>query len=473
MVPPKKKTTTKMDLNSFLNDDTFGSSWAEEDVDLDKINIPIENVQANTIPLDQLASNRRPGYSGNTGGFGSSSKMSRLDPALNGAPNMGGGSRRDRTEYPIPEYPPFRAIVNNIPWDISEEGMTAWIEDGLQKQGAVVELELPKTFTEPIRLKGMAFVTLKTREDLVKVLSFNASSLNERTVYVSVAAPRKDFGSSRSDLDWGAARGSNFATGQTSIRSDLDWGAARGSNFNDSGPRRERREEANLDWSAARGSHFNESSAPRRERREEPNLDWSAARGSNFNDSAPRRERREEPNLDWSAARGSNFSDSTPRRERREEANLDWSAARGSHFNESSAPRERREKKEEPNLDWGAARGSNFTESSRERRDFKPKKQEPELDWAAARNSTVKSTDRKSSYSRKSTSEEKTTTDQPKIQSSSFAALSIEDDDDDEEEENANTSNKNTDETTKLERKAAKLTASDDSAEGWEVAGKK
>ena len=49
MAPPKK--TVKMDLNSFLQDDTFGSSWAEEDVDLNKITIPIESLKANTIPL--------------------------------------------------------------------------------------------------------------------------------------------------------------------------------------------------------------------------------------------------------------------------------------------------------------------------------------------------------------------------------------------------------------------------------------
>ena len=45
MAPPKK-TVKKMDLTSFLNDDTFGSSWAEEDVDLNKITIPIETANA-------------------------------------------------------------------------------------------------------------------------------------------------------------------------------------------------------------------------------------------------------------------------------------------------------------------------------------------------------------------------------------------------------------------------------------------
>lgn len=54
MAPPKK-TVKKMDLTSFLNDDTFGSSWAEEDVDLNKITIPIETANANTIPLSELA----------------------------------------------------------------------------------------------------------------------------------------------------------------------------------------------------------------------------------------------------------------------------------------------------------------------------------------------------------------------------------------------------------------------------------
>ncbi|CAI4860693.1 BFH_collapsed_G0057640.mRNA.1.CDS.1 [Saccharomyces cerevisiae] len=324
MAPPKK-TVKKMDLTSFLNDDTFGSSWAEEDVDLNKITIPIETANANTIPLSELAHAKNNSNNTRSGGFGGSfGGRSRLDPAL------GGGSSDRREEYPVPDAPPYRAVINNIPWDITPEGVQAWVEDGLVKPEAVEEVVLPKNLRDPTRLKGNAFVTLKERADLVAVLKFNGTKLNERTVYVSVAAPRRGGGA---DVDWSSARGSNFQGDGREDAPDLDWGAARGSNFR--GPRRER-EEVDIDWTAARGSNFQGSSRPPRREREEVDIDWSAARGSNFQGSSrpPRRER-EEPDIDWSAARGSNFQSSSrpPRREReKEEPALDWGAARGAQF---------------------------------------------------------------------------------------------------------------------------------------------
>ncbi|QID83119.1 Eukaryotic translation initiation factor 4B [Saccharomyces pastorianus] len=174
MAPPKK-TVKKMDLTSFLNDDTFGSSWAEEDVDLNKITIPIETANANTIPLSELAHAKITATT--------------CTPA--------------KREYPVPDAPPYRAVINNIPWDISSEGVQAWVEDGLVKPEAVEEVVLPKNLRDPTRLKGNAFITLKEKEDLVAVLKFNGTKLNERTVYVSVAAPRRMGGD---DVDWSSAR---------------------------------------------------------------------------------------------------------------------------------------------------------------------------------------------------------------------------------------------------------------------------
>ena len=275
MVPPKK--TVKMDLNSFLNDDTFGSSWAEDEVDLNKINIPIENTSANTIPLEDIAAAKKAGA---MGGMGMGGGRSRLDPAL------GGGAKSfEREEYPVPNAPPYRAIINNIPWDISPEGVQAWVEDGLGKEGAVEEVSLPKSIKDPTRLKGIAFITLKEREDLVKALTFNSTKLNERTVYVSVAAPRREgFRSGGDDFDWGSARGSGFQASRE--EPNLDWGAARGSGFQGSRDREDRpkSEAPILDWSAARGSGF-QASRQREDRpkREEPSLDWGAARGAQFN----------------------------------------------------------------------------------------------------------------------------------------------------------------------------------------------
>ncbi|CAI4971693.1 CRE_HP_G0051180.mRNA.1.CDS.1 [Saccharomyces cerevisiae] len=410
MAPPKK-TVKKMDLTSFLNDDTFGSSWAEEDVDLNKITIPIETANANTIPLSELAHAKNNSNNTRSGGFGGSfGGRSRLDPAL------GGGSSDRREEYPVPDAPPYRAVINNIPWDITPEGVQAWVEDGLVKPEAVEEVVLPKNLRDPTRLKGNAFVTLKERVDLVAVLKFNGTKLNERTVYVSVAAPRRGGGA---DVDWSSARGSNFQGDGREDAPDLDWGAARGSNFR--GPRRER-EEVDIDWTAARGSNFQGSSRPPRREREEVDIDWSAARGSNFQGS------------------------SRPPRREREEPDIDWSAARGSNFQSSSRPPRREREKEEPALDWGAARGAQFG---------KPQQT-------------------KNTYKDRSLTNKKTTDEQPKIQKSVYDVLRTEDDDEDEEAEKQNgdaKENKVDAAVEKLQDKTAQLTVED--GDDWEVVGKK
>lgn len=421
MVPPKR--AAKMDLNSFLNDDTFGSAWEEADVDLNKISIPIETTKANTIPLEELAAAKGGSNQNFKGG-------SRLDPAL------GGGRTFERTEYPVPDHPPYRAIINNIPWDISPEGVQAWVEDGLQKPGAVEEADLPRSIKDPTRLKGIAFVTLKEREDLVQTLTFNATKLNDRTVYVSVAAPRRD------GFDWGGARGSNYQSSGDFGSADLDWGAARGSQFKGTRPPRE---EANLDWGAARGSQFR---GPKPER-EEADIDWGAARGSQFRSPKPQRE---EPNLDWGAVRGSQY----------QSMRSDSGRKGGRTFFEHEDA-----KKDNDDLDWGSIR-------NKAARDSKPAKESgPELDWGSARGAQfAKKTPGTSgsAHLRKQISEKDHVDDKPKIQASRFGVLSTEDD---EEEESTEKEDHNEETVTQLEKETQKLNVDEKGDDDWNVVGKK
>lgn len=440
MAPPKNKTV-KMDLNSFLNDESFQSSWAADDVDVTKINIPIENASANTIPLEELAAankaaaaGRRRGPGGDAG-FGTWTGRSLMDPALSGNAEP----RRFREEYPVPDHPPYRAIINNIPWDITPEGVQAWVEDGLNKPGAVEDLELPKSFNDPSRLKGMAFVTFKEREDLVQALTFSGTRLNERTVYVSVAAPRR------------GGSGGGFGG------SDIDWSAARGSNFQASRPPRERRDEPELEWGAARGSNF-QASRPPRERREEPELDWDSARGSHFKSSRPPRERKEEQPIDWSSARGSNFHAANSGED---DSNYN------NNNNRSGAPRRPRSK--EPELDWGSARGARFGKNNNNE------------------SATTSSGGFSGRYNRRALQEEKPTEDnQPKVQASSFEVLRTEDDDDDDSEDNSDEEQTAKDQendgkadgkpesssnVSQVQQRVADLSIDDGS--DWEVVGKK
>ncbi|SCU89522.1 LAFA_0E18756g1_1 [Lachancea sp. 'fantastica'] len=432
MAPPKK--SVKMDLNSFLNDESFGESWAEEEVDLEKINIPTQSTRMGA----------KPGLDSFGGGFGGG-KGSRLDPAL-------GNEKTDRVQYDIPNYPPYRAVINNLPWDVSEEGIKAWVEDGLNRPGAVEDLAAPKDYNEPSRLKGFAFVTLCDREALEAALKFNATKLNERTVYVSVAAPNK-----------GGFRGGDRGF------DDMDWGAARGSAFQGSS----RREEVDIDWSSARGSGF-QGSTDRRPRAEEPNLDWGVARGSGFQASSERRPR-EEVNLDWGVARGSGFQASSERKPRAEEPNLDWGSARGSGY---QLPKDRKPRREEPDLDWGSARGTAFHE--RPARTERKSRPEPELNWDGARGSNFGQSRSNSRQTGAKPTAKNTTTNKaqegPKIQKSAYDVLSTEDDDEEEEEQTEATSApKASEKDTSVEdvtKSTAELSVAGDEDQEWETVGK-
>ncbi|SCU94044.1 LANO_0E05512g1_1 [Lachancea nothofagi CBS 11611] len=412
MVPPKK--SVKMDLNSFLNDESFGESWAEEEVDLEKINIPSQTSKlGGNAGMDSFS-----GSSGLGGGKGS-----RLDPAL-------ASERTERIQYDIPNYPPYRAVINNLPWDVEEEGIKAWVEDGLNRPGAVEEVAAPRDFNEPSRLKGFAFITLCDREALEASLRFNATKLNERMVYVSVAAPNK-----------GGFRGGDRMGGGFD---DMDWGAARGSAFQGS----TRRDEPDLDWGAMRGSGFH-ASADRGPRREEPDLDWGAMRGSGFHASADRGPRREEPDLDWGAMRGSGFQASAERKPRREEPELDWGAMRGSNFQERPARTERKPRNE-PEMDWSGARGSKFGQP---RSNAKPAPHKPSAKSPPAA----------------------VAQEPPKIQKSAYDVLSTEDEEE-ETSEAASAPKAATDkdsEVAELEQSAAKLSVADDNDQEWETVGKK
>lgn len=441
MVPPKK--AVKMDLNSFLNDETFNSSWAEEEVDLNKITIPIEKVNPNQVPLEEIAAKNRVGGGSSFGGsaFGGSAggrPGAHLDPAL----DPGKGAQRE--EYPVPKSPPYRAIINNIPWNISPEGVKAWCEDGLMKQDAVEHVDLPVSVKDPTRLKGIAFVTFKEREDLVKALTFNATMLNDRTVYVSVAAPRSNYGFGGSDMDWGMAKGAAFADGEDPV--DIDWGMARGSNFKASAG------DVDVNWGAARGSNF-KAPPP------EVDIDWTAARGSGF-----KGEPKPEIEVDWSNVRRGSAMAPPPSEHARHDRD------HGRH------DRDHAPDSEDVNLDWSAARGAKYVPRRRDaaRKPEAAKKDEPELDWGAVRTGDKPKPRRYKSSELKNSKPVKE--EEPRIKKSAFDVLRTEGEDEEDEEdvkENklSNNEKNSSDAVDKVVNQTAKLNIEDDA--NWETVGKK
>ncbi|CUM45255.1 uncharacterized protein AC631_02516 [Debaryomyces fabryi] len=416
---PKK--SVKMDLGSFLTDNSIGGSWADEEVDMSSIGVPITGSQAST-------SVRREGTYQPQGGFRDNEE------------------RRERKEFPIPDQPPYRARVANLPWDVEEQDLGRFFEDRMQVQDAISDIKLPVDNMTG-KLKGFGFVTFAERALLEEALNLNMADLNGRKIFVNVAAPQR---ADVFDMDWRSARSGPMEGGRPPREEvEIDWSSARSSgglppreNRGDRGERRPRREEPEIDWSSARSS----GGLPPRENRGE-----RGERG----ERSERRPRREEPDLDWGAVRSS--AGTLPPREK---------SGRGERS-------ERRPKKDEPEFDWSAARSSVSTLPPRERsaRTERPdRKQEPALDWKRGQALDSRSNSKTSKANKKVDNEKKD--NQPKPQKSSFDVLTVESDDEETQPEKEVEEPKAEQATTGLEEETSKLSVNNKEGEGWEVVGK-
>lgn len=85
-----------------------------------------------------------------------------------------------------PVGPRTRLIAMNIPWDYTPDDMRALFE----KQGSVVSVELSMYSSKKNR--GLAFVTMGSEEEALSAINnLNSSTLNDRTIKVDFAKPRK------------------------------------------------------------------------------------------------------------------------------------------------------------------------------------------------------------------------------------------------------------------------------------------
>ncbi|KAM9935307.1 hypothetical protein OXX80_005121 [Metschnikowia pulcherrima] len=314
-----------MDLGAFLADEQFGS-WADEDVDMSSIGVPTTSSAA---PV----STYRPDF------------------------NNQDFTRPDRVEYPVPDAPPYKARVANLPYDADEGALARFFEEKMQADGIVEDVKLPMDQMSG-KPKGFAFVTFTERAVLEEALRLTMAEFNGRRIFVNVAAPQK---ADVFDMDWRSGRSGPLGRGEPRERHEeveLDWGAAR----NSSGPRppRERTHRGDREFGERR---FNA---------EEPDLDWGAARHASAPAPAPReprerRPRRDEPDLDWGSARSGAplppKERESFRREReapkREEKEFDWSSARGSGVVSgvgagagAGSGNFRRKEREEKDFDW-------------------------------------------------------------------------------------------------------------------------
>ncbi|KAK6203378.1 Tif3 translation initiation factor [Scheffersomyces amazonensis] len=444
MAPPKK--SIKMDLGSFLADDSLGGSWADEEVDLSSIGVTVSSTAA---PVG-----------GNFGGSGSNeSSYGRGSSSSYGQNREGFEERRERKEFPIPDHPPYRAKASNLSWEVSEEQIKRHFESRMQLNDIITDVVLPLD-RDNGRVKGYAFLTFTEREYLEEALNLNLSEFMNRQMYVQVAAPPRN-----EDGDWRSGRSGPLGRGQRE-EPDLDWGAARSTTA--TLPPRER---------SNRGEgRPNFERAPRRD---EPDLDWGSAR--NTTGTLPPRERSER----------SERPDRPPR-ERKPEPEFDWDTAR--HSTATLPPRERsnrtersdrppRERKQEPEFDWGSARNSTATLPPRERSNRTntertirtPKKEEAQFDWkrGQALPPRAKSNRSSSNTTPKKQQHEEKKEEQVKPQKSSFSVLAVEGDSDEEEEEQAEQKEEvEQKEEPSLEAATEKLTLDNTKEDGWEVVGK-
>lgn len=85
-----------------------------------------------------------------------------------------------------PVGPKTRLIAMNIPWDFKPDDIRVLFE----KQGTVVDVELSMHSSKKNR--GLAFVTMGSEEEALSALkNLNLSTLNDRTIKVDFAKPKK------------------------------------------------------------------------------------------------------------------------------------------------------------------------------------------------------------------------------------------------------------------------------------------
>lgn len=325
MAPPKK-TTQKMDLASFLADDTLdgdGDSWGGD------------------YTPESIATQ------GNVLDIGSDIQVGAL-----------------------PDQPPYTAKISNFPGNSTEESLEDFFIKGMAITNPVDDIESFRAPRDQLgELRGFAFITFTTRDLLEKALTLNDRFIESSKVYVSVATPPKNDRRPRRDdsFDFAGARGSfqQQSSSSSSFGGSSRFGSDRERDGGEDRERRPRREE-NFDFAGVRGSMQQQQQPVRRERfggdreerrpRREENFDFAGVRGSL---------QQQEPVRDREHFRGGEQREREERKPRREEPALDFTAIRGSM--QQKEPEHRptfvRKPKRDDGLDFSGIRGTAVQQS--------------------------------------------------------------------------------------------------------------
>ncbi|KAJ2999748.1 hypothetical protein HDV02_001991 [Globomyces sp. JEL0801] len=137
----KKQKAVKMDLGSFLKDETMGGSWADEVTDLPTA---LENNHIDTS-------------------------------------SHGGYSKSDMPDIPIPENPPYTAFIGNLSFQVSDRDVNMFFGDlRIKSVRLIVDMQTQRS-------KGYGYVEFEDRESLVSAIQMNGETLMNRSVRLNVA----------------------------------------------------------------------------------------------------------------------------------------------------------------------------------------------------------------------------------------------------------------------------------------------
>ncbi|KAK1996567.1 hypothetical protein LX36DRAFT_682333 [Colletotrichum falcatum] len=182
---PKKKEQVKMALGDFLQDSSYGGSWADEVED--------------TFSTQALPPAERAGYRPSQGGWGSSGAGAGGDRSERR--DYGGySSIRENLPQKLPERPPYTAHLGNLSYDATEETVNEFFEGCDIVSVRIIEDR------EQQRPKGFAYAEFKDLEGLKQALTLDGQTFQGRAIRIKVADPPRsgDRGgeSNRDFSDW-------------------------------------------------------------------------------------------------------------------------------------------------------------------------------------------------------------------------------------------------------------------------------
>ncbi|KAK9464730.1 hypothetical protein V1512DRAFT_288020 [Lipomyces arxii] len=175
MAPKKGK---KMALTDFLQDDQYGSSWADDD-----------ELPTTVAATEKLSSERstgfgdRPAYGDRNDRYGGTEER---DYGRMREREREREPRTEREQLPVPDHPPYTAHVGNVANEISDDSVIAGYFEGLK----IANVRLVKDKMD--QPKGFAYVEFQDRESLVNALDRSGGDLQGRPVRISVAEPPKE-----------------------------------------------------------------------------------------------------------------------------------------------------------------------------------------------------------------------------------------------------------------------------------------